>query len=76
MTDEDNANAAAVIAALKSTDPFEGKVNFDPFNIFNQPNRKASTIKYADLGGALLCNSCMKKSATDLDNAAEQKICS
>ena len=40
--------------------------------MYNQPNGKSPAIKYADLGGAVLCNYCMQDS-TDSDNAAEQK---
>ena len=45
---------------------------FDPFAILNQPNGKAPTLKYADLGGAIIANYCMV-SATESDNAAEAK---
>ena len=62
-----------LLTALKGTNPFSETVDFDPFNIYNQPNGKTLTTKYADLGGALLCNYCMVDS-TDSDNAAEQKF--
>ena len=58
---------------LKSSNPFTESADFDPFNVYNQPNGKTPTTKCADLGGVLLCNYCMKDS-TDSDNAAEQKF--
>ena len=45
-----------VIAALDSTNPFTEVVSTDPFNILNQPNGKNPPLKYADLGGAIVCN--------------------
>ena len=40
----------------------------------NQPNRKTLThTKYADLGGAVMCNYFMKD-CTDTDNSAKQKF--
>ena len=38
-----------------------------------QPDNKCQTLKCADLGGAQICNYCMKHS-TDSENAAEQKF--
>jgi hypothetical protein len=69
----DATAVANLLTALKGTNPFTETVDFDPFNVYNQPNGKTLTTKYADLGGALLCNYCMKDS-TDSDNAAEQKF--
>ena len=73
LSNDTTANAAALVAALKSANPFTETADFVPFNLFNQPNGKNQTIKYADLGGALLCNYCMKES-TDSSDAAEQKF--
>jgi len=68
----DGGTTAQVIAALKSTDPLNETVTFDPFSILNQPNGKSPTLKYADLGGAIIANYCMV-SSTESDNAAEAK---
>ena len=46
----DAGAVGALLAALKGTDPFTKTVNYDPFNVYNQPNGKNQAIKHADLG--------------------------
>ena len=67
------SNAADIVAALKSTDPFTGAAAYDLMNLYNQPNGKNQTITFADLGGTLIYYYAMK-STTESDNATEQNF--
>ena len=70
---QSSSGTAAIVAALKSTDPLNEIVSDNPLSILSQPNGKAPTLKYADLGGAIIANCCMV-SATESDNSAEAKF--
>ena len=67
-----SSGTSQIIAALKSIDPLNEVATFNPFAILNQPNGKAPTLKYVDLGGAIIGNYCTV-SSTESDNAAEAK---
>ena len=47
---ESNANDYSPIAALKSSNLFTEAAEFQLFNVFNHPNGKNQTIKYANMG--------------------------
>ena len=69
---QSTSGTTAITAALKSTDSFNEVVTFNPFAILNQPNGKAPSLKYTDLGSAIIANYCMV-SSTESNNAAEAK---
>ena len=70
----DNSSAlGSIVAALKSADPLNEVVSYNPFSILSQPNGKAPTLKYADLGGAIIANCCMV-SDTESNNVTEAKF--